>query len=330
MKVLVTGANGFIGSNLVECLLSQGAKVNCLIRRDSTEGYLKCLNVRKYEVDYTDVDTIMKCEGIEDVNHVFHLAGITKGVTRREFYEANVIPTKNLLEALKNRGVCLERFVLLSSLAAAGPAKSLHLAKTINDQPLPVEYYGESKLEAEKIVKGYSHLFPITIIRAPAVYGPRDRDFLYLFKQVQSGFCLFWGNRNNYISIIFVTDLIRGILKAANSNVAIGKTYFLCNDQPVRWGDLLDVISTITGWQNLLTINIPSFMVDILGRAGDIYSLLTGKRTLLNRQKINLGRQKYWICSNEQVKKDINFCPEFTLEEGLKITFNWYKQQGLL
>lgn len=247
MRALVTGANGFIGSNLVEGLLAQGATVNCLIRRDSTDGYLKGLNVRKYQVDYTDVETILKCKGIENVKYVFHLAGITKGVTKRDFLKANVMPTKNLLEALKTKGVCLERFILLSSQAASGPAKSLYSPKITADHSIPIEYYGESKLEAEKIVKGYSHLFPITIIRAPAVYGPRDKDFLYLFKQVNSGFSVFWGNRYNYISIIFVTDLIMGILKAANSNIAIGKTYFLCNDHPVRWQDIVNILAIIIG-----------------------------------------------------------------------------------
>ena len=330
MRALVTGANGFIGSNLVEGLLAQGATVSCLIRRDSTEGYLKGLDIRKYQVDYTDVETLLKCDGIENVEYVFHLAGITQGVTIRDFLRANVMPTKNLLEALKTKGVRLERFILLSSQAASGPAKSLNSPKTTEDYSIPIEYYGVSKLEAEKIVKGYSHLFPITIIRPPAVYGPRDKDFLNLYKQINSGLSIFWGNRYNYISIIFVTDLIMGILKAATNNIAIGKTYFLCDDHPVSWQDIVNILGSILGKRNRYAINIPSFVADMLGGIGDVYSLLTKKQSLLNRQKVKLSKPKFWVCSNEQARKEINFTPQFTIEEGLKITFEWYKQNSLI
>ena len=243
MKVLITGANGFIRSHLVEELIKKNAEVRCLVRKDSKGIYLNNLNIQRYAVNYSDISSLMKTDALENIDYFFHLAGITKGVTEKDFFEGNVLPTKNILEVLKIRNIQLKRFIFLSSQAAAGPAKSIEDFTEINDLPKPVEYYGASKLEAEKIVQKYSDIIPITIIRPCGVYGPRDVDFFNIFKQIHKGISLFYGNRNKYLSLIYVGDLIEGILKAAFSENSIGKTYFLCNDQPFRWQDINLTIS---------------------------------------------------------------------------------------
>ncbi len=327
MKVLITGANGFIGSHLAEALIKKNAEVRCLVRKDSKGSYLNNLSVQKYVINYLDISSLMETDALENIDYLFHLAGITKGVTKKDFFVGNVLPTQNILEVLKIKNVQLKRFIYLSSQAAAGPAKSIEYPTEIDDLPAPVEYYGISKLEAEKIVHKYSAVLPVTIIRPCGVYGPRDVDFLNIFKQIHKGISLFYGNRNKYLSLIYVGDLIEGILKAAFSENSVGKTYFLCNDQPFSWQDINLTISKLEK-KKIFVVNIPEFLINIVGIIGGAYSLITKKYSLINMQKIKLAKPKYWVCSNREAKKDFGFEANLPLGKGIKITYEWYKDNN--
>ena len=141
-----------------------------------------------------------------------------------------------------------------------------------------------------------------------------------------AGLQVFWGNKNNFFSIIFVKDLIDAILKAALNENSIGKTYYLCNDIPLTWEELSSTLFVIMEKRPIYTINLPSFMADISGYFGQLYSLITKKYELLNLQKVKLGKPKYWICSNQHAKEDFGFETRYSIEDGLRITFEWYKR----
>lgn len=326
MKILITGSNGFIGRNLIDKLAGYSAIIRCLNRHDKPRRDSDNFGIMNYTINYSRIETLLDCEAFDGVEYIFHLAGITKGITMKQFYAANVLPTKNLLETVKKRNIKLKRFVFLSSQAAGGPSESLNIPKNPDDPPLPVEYYGMSKLDAERLLKKYSDTIPITILRPSAVYGPGDRDFLDLFKQVNSGIQLYWGTKDNYFNLIFIDDLLNGILKATFSENTIGKSYFLCNDMPITWGGLSDILSDIIEKKPVLTLNLPPFIANIGGYIGLMYSLLTRRQLLVNPQKIKLSKQKYWVCSTRHAKEDFNFNPDFSLVDGLKITLGWYKR----
>jgi len=329
MIAVVTGANGFIGSHLVEELLTQGFRVRCLDNRKSVHSFIEDARVEYYTMDCSQLDVLSDAPILENVDYVFHLAGGTKHTNLEEFRRSNVLPTKNLLQCLKKKRIQLKRFLYMSSQAAAGPAHSFDQPITETRIPKPSGDYGKSKFEAEHIVQDFSTVIPYTILRPSSVFGPRDVDFLNIFRQVKIHLSVFPGYSNNYISIIYVTDLVKGILQAVRSPVAVGKIYFLSNDDPVRWKDIHRMIANVQD-KRVIEFHLSQKLVSAMGRFGDIYSKLTRKYSIINSQKIALSKPKYWICSSERAKQDFGFSTRVSLLDGLRMTHHWYRENGWL
>jgi nucleoside-diphosphate-sugar epimerase len=325
MNAIISGSNGFIGKHLVKQLLEKGFNVRCLDLQHSD----KIENVSYYNIDLTDKDALIKSNVLRDVDYVFHLAGVTKRTSLDEFRVGNVLPTDNLVRTLQMQNTKLKRFVFISSQAAAGPALSYSDPVTEDTPPRPVEAYGMSKLEAEYLVRFQSEKLPITIIRPCSVYGPGDVDFLPIFKQVRSHLSLYPGNKDKFVSIIFIEDLVSGIFKAAASNSTISKVYFLGSDKPVSWQEIYHTIAEIQV-KKVLELNLPQKLITVAGRLGDIYSKLRGKYTLINLQKIALSKPKYWICSSNAAQRDFGFKTRHTLKEGFLKTYQYILDNGIL
>ena len=328
MKAVITGSNGFIGSMLRNKLVAQGADVRCLVRRnpgtrEPGEGYTN------FGINYLDAESLASCGALDDATHLFHVAGVTKQLTLEGFRRGNVIPTENLIRALQRANPNLERFTLISSQAAAGPARDKNKPVRESDPPKPAEDYGRSKLEAEQLLTLQPLPFPYTIIRPAAVYGPRDVDFLALFKQLKSGFGLYPGNKHSFVSTIYVDDLVKGILDATSHAAASNKTYFLTKEIAVSWQQIYRIIAEI--WPSrLFEINMPIGIIAAVARLGDLYSRASGNITVLNSKKIDLARPRFWVCTSEQANDDFGFQPQMSLAPGLQETFNWYKASGWL
>ena len=320
---LVTGASGFIGGRLRERLLRLGVDVVALRRRRSpepTEG-------RSAVVEYDDVAGLTEVMAAEKPDFVFHVAGNTKGVTIQDFRRANVMPTANLLEALKRAKVTPKRFVHVSSLASYGP--------TSPDRPLreemprePVEHYGRSKLEAEEVVEKSG--LPYTIIRPGGVYGPGDIDYFEYFKQVERGLTVYFGNRQRWFSAVYVDDLIDGILNAAANEGATNKGYFICDGQPVTWQQFQSKLIELSGKPKVRELDLPEFLVPIAAVGGELLTTIDKKPRLFNRQKAKMGKQSAWICTHEAAKRDFGYSPAFDLKAGILQTFEWYRREGWL
>jgi len=320
MKILLTGSSGFIGKNLKKALRKQepfsDAEIVALKRKEP-------LSIDECLVDYSDVQSLVECEACTNVDYAFHIAGITKGVAFKNFYTANVVPTENLLCALKNKSPNMKRFVFASSHAAAGPSKNRHHYKNESEEENPVEYYGESKWMAEQVVKDYHAFLPCTILRPASVYGPWDSDFLNIFRMAKTRINIYAGNKKKYASIIYIEDLVDGMLKASLSDKTISKTYFMCNDEPVNWQELHETIFKAMD-EEPLSISIPFPFIKALSYLGDAYSHLSGKVSLLNVQKIKLSEPDFWIASNENAKNDFDYKSKVSLEEGVQLTYEHY------
>jgi nucleoside-diphosphate-sugar epimerase len=329
MIAVVTGSSGFIGSRLVEALLERGFTVRCLDTRPNHDVMAEKHRIETYTLDCTDLTVLSESSILDGADYVFHLAGITKALNLEEFRRLNVRPTENLLKLLAEKGQRLKRFLFMSSQAAAGPAPALDQPVTESDKTEPIEPYGQSKFEAETIVYEYRSTIPCTILRPSSIYGPRDVDFLQIFKQIRHHVSFYPGYRHNYISILYLNDLIDGILGAAQAQATEGRTYFLCADEPVTWQQIHNAIAQAMD-RRVVEFNVPQFFVDFACRMGDAIMKLTGRYTVVNTRKADLSKSPYWICSAERAKHDFGFKTRFSLLEGMRETYRWYTENGWL
>ena len=327
MIAVVTGSTGFIGSHLVDALLARGATVRALVRPETPAGR-RDPRVGHWEADLLDDRSVRESRVWEGATHVFHLAGVTKGRTLAHFRAGNVFPTANVLAALAARAGVPPRVVLVSSQAAAGPASAPDAPVRETDRPVPVENYGRSKLQAEQAVARYRDALPITIVRPSAVYGPRDRDFLKVFRQASRRVALHAVPRDHSLSIVHVADLVRALILAAEHPTAPGRLYFV-GDGAVTWRELYDEIARAAS-ASPVQLQVPLSAVRIAARAGDLFSTITGRVTSLNRNKAALARPRWWLCDSSRIREELGWRADVPLQDGVRDTYLWYVDSGWL
>jgi len=321
-KALVTGASGFIGRRLRDALAARGVEVVTLRRPGSPPGN----GVRAREADYDDLAALEAIVAEEKPDRIFHVAGVTKGRTLDDFRQGNVMPTENLLAAVRRRHPDLDRFVLVSSLACYGPSSPERPLREA-DPRRPVEHYGRSKMEAEQAVEAIGDALPWTIVRPSGVYGPGDVDYFELFKSAQRGVNAFFGNEHRWFSKIYVDDLIDAILAASESDATAGQGYFLCDGEPVTWGQFQEAVVEAVG-RRVATLRLPELLVKAAAVGGELATRIDGKPRLFNRQKAKMGEQEAWTCTHDAARDDFGFVPTIDLHEGVRRTHAWYREHG--
>jgi len=316
MRALLTGPTGFIGSHLVEELLNKGYKVTCLVRETSSLKWIEGLDVTLRTGDCRDRESLT--EAVRGVDYVFHVAGLTRAPREKDFFEVNAKGTENLLEAVAAKNPSIKRFIYLSSLAAAGPSTN---GKPVTEDtvPRPVSSYGKSKLEAEHLVMRHSDKIPVTIIRPPAVYGPRDRDFYLLYRILKKGIFPYWGMC--YYSLLYVEDLVRGTISAAESKEAEGGLFFLADEATYSNLDIARVISEAIG-SRPVRLPLPKGLMSVIAGIGKIFG---ENSSIINRDKIRELRHSRWVCDPAKARRDLGFSSQIPIDKGFKWTANWYK-----
>jgi nucleoside-diphosphate-sugar epimerase len=322
MIVVVTGSTGFIGRHLVDALLEHGAEVRALVRPE-TPRERRDPRVGHWEADLLDDRSVRESPIWQGATQVYHLAGVTKGRTLDQFRAGNVFPTANVLAALAGRGGRPPRVVLVSSQAAAGPASAAEVPVRESDAAAPIEAYGQSKLQAEQATQRYRNVLPITVVRPSSVYGPGDRDFLNVFRQERHRIALRAVPRDHALSLVHVRDLVRALLAAAEQTVAVGRTYFVADERPITWGELYDAIDEVMG-RSPFGVPVPSLVRDLAARGGDLVSAITGRATIVNRNKALLARPRWWVCDSSLARQELGWSSEIPLLDGLRETYNWY------
>jgi nucleoside-diphosphate-sugar epimerase len=325
-RALITGGNGFIGSHLIEYLVAKNVKVRCIDKSQGDFRWSEGIEVEVIRGDLNDGDILKNA--VSDVDVVFHLAGRTRGAMKEEFFQDNVQTTENILRAIIEFNPQLKRFVLISSQAVVGPSLD-GIPRNESSELNPISYYGESKLAAERIVQAYSSRLPMTIIRPPTVFGPRDMDVLEFFRYIKMGISPILGAREKTVSMIYVSDLVRGMCLAAEHPAAVGQTYFIASDQTVTWNEISDAISELME-KKVIRIYIPGCILTFIALITETVSKIRGKYSLLTLKKVQELVQSNWVVDGSKARHDLGFVAETTLKEGLEKAFAWYKEQGLI
>lgn len=317
-KVLITGVSGFIGSRMRDELLASGSDVVAIRRPGSPPAKAG----RSVEADYGSASELEQVMAAEKPDYVLHVAGVTKGSSYEDFQRGNVMPTRNLLGALRRHHPDIKRFVLVSSLASYGPSATTAPHRE-EDPPRPIEYYGQSKLEAERVVREESGDVPWTIVRPSGVYGPGDVDYFNLFKSAMRGWNAYFGNRDRCMSVIYVDDCVRGILEAARHESSISRGYFLTSNQPVTWERFQSEVVRVVD-RPVRTVDLPGQLVVVAALGGELATRIDKKPRLLNLQKAKMGAQQAWTCVGDAASRDFGFTAEVDLVEGIRRTHEWY------
>jgi nucleoside-diphosphate-sugar epimerase len=324
MKTLVTGATGFIGSHLAELLLQRGNTVRCLVRRSSDLQWVKKQEVELVFGDLFDEAALE--QAVDGVEYIYHSAGVTKSKTPEGYLLGNRTGTRNLLAAAARHATGLKRFVQISSQTATGPSPSS--TPISEDAPAhPITTYGRSKWEAEQECHAMTSRLPITIVRPPAVYGPRDRDVFEFFQTMAKGLQPMVGFHEKYVSLIHVADLVRGFVMAGESPVSAGRTYFITSAETYGWKEIGDITREVMGTR-AIRVRIPEAGVYVIAAFAELFALFSSKPALINFEKARDMVQDYWTCSGARAKADFGFEPQLGLREGIGGTVEWYRNKG--
>jgi len=322
LKVLITGATGFIGWHCASLLRDNGFSVSALLRPPSNETKLpEGINVVRG--DFSSVRSLMAA--VKGIYAVVHFAGVVRAVSLASYWKANVDSTENLCRACNEQGV--ERFIFISSLAAGGPSgRDKPRDESVADHPLT--HYGISKHEAESVVRRLIH--EPTVLRPCAVYGPRDRDIFHIFKLVsEKGLDIRLKGNSPLLSFIDSREVSKAVLFTLMSDVTKNKIYYISDGNIYEWDDFLTCVEKAVG-RNARRICIPMWMAAIYAILADGVSKITRKPPLINREKVLELRQEAWTCSPARFSNDTGFHPDGNLKKGVFATAEWYRENGWL
>ena len=325
-NVLVTGGTGLVGSHLVELLLQKGYSVTCLVRDAKQLRWLNGLNVKVLQGDCLDPGPLDAA--VQGASYVFHVAGLTKARRARDYYLVNHLGTRNILQACDRFDRGIQKFILISSLAAAGPSPN-GTAVTAADPANPVSDYGKSKKKAEEEALQYRNRFPVVILRPSAVYGPRDRDMYELFRWAARGLTIEISGGERFINPCYVKDLALATVQAAEQETESGSIFFVAEKQRYSWSSFRQTLLA-TGGVAALNIKIPYSAAYLIGVASELGGLFSGKPALTNRQKVLEASQRYWVCDTSETEKQLGFRSVYPLHQGLEITWKWYRDNNWL
>lgn len=324
MKAFVTGGTGFIGSHLVDALLKHDgySEIRCLVRNN--EKWLKGKNFVKVKGDLDNLAVLKKA--VKDVDVIFHLAGVVMAPAYPEFKHANVDAAENVIRIAQKQGI--KKIVVLSSLAAVGPSQGRPV--TEEDPMSPVSMYGKSKKQMEEMIhKIASDDSSITILRPPAVYGPREEQIYSFFKMVSKRICPIVGDGERpRISMVYVGDVVQGILKAAEQRKAGVHTYFITGKEVQTWNEIRETTAKVLGKKSIPIYIKPKFVKKIAGFIEKTASFF-GSYPVINREKADEMILE-WTCSSDKAEKELGYEPEYSLAEGISRTIHWYQMHHWL
>lgn len=319
---VVTGGNGFIGSHLVDFLLEKNFDVRCIVRKSSDLRWLENKNITIFDCGLFDKDGLRKA--FKGANYIFHIAGVVKAKNEEGYYKGNVEATKVLLEIAAEEKSSIKKFLIVSSQTVSGPS--------LNGKPVteemecnPITTYAKSKYKQEQLVLSYKDILPVTICRAPAIFGERDTEIFIYFQLFNRGLTTLIGFDKKVLSLLHVADLVEGLYLAAVSENSNSKIYFISSEKFYTWDEVGKITSKVLK-KKALKIRIPHFIVFLVAAIAQFFAIFSSKPATLNIEKAKDLTQHAWICDTSKAVRELGYHQKISIEEGIKRTCEWYKQ----
>lgn len=325
-SVFITGATGFVGSHLAAELAERGARVRALVRATSDVSRLSGLGAELVRGSLEDAEALAR--GVEDAEIVFHLAAVTHARTEADYVRANAAGTRALVEAVLGAKQRPRRLVYLSSLAAVGPALDGRPVGR-DDPPRPLTAYGRSKLEGERAcLAAATDGLETVALRAPAVYGPGDREMLRFFRLAARGLFPLPAGGERVVQLVHVTDLARALVAAGAAEAARG-VYHVAEPKAYTWTEVAAHMAKAVG-RGVRIVRIPRPAVMAAAALSEWAAKIGGGATMFNREKARELLAPGWLCETETLRRDTRFEARIAVPDGLAATAAWYREQGWL
>lgn len=327
MKILVTGGTGFTGKALVRRLIEEGHQVVAL---DYKEG-IKTQEIRDWGAEVvlgsvTDMDVVRRAvEGVEVVHHVA-AAFREMDVPESYYHEVNVGGTRNVLQASLDAGV--RKVIYCSTCGVHG---NVDHPPAGEDAPIqPADYYQRTKWEAEPIAREFNERgLPTTILRPAAIYGPGDPERFYLiFRRVVRGTFPMFGNGKTYYHPVYIDNLVDAFVLAMQDGKGDGEAYLIADEQYLEIEDLVRRVARALD----VDVKIPHYPVWPVVLVGHIVEKACkpfGINPPIFPRRVDWYRQNRAF-RIEKAKRDLGYQPRVGIDEGLRRTAEWYRQEKLL
>jgi nucleoside-diphosphate-sugar epimerase len=333
MNILITGASGFLGSNLLRKAAAENFNCFAGVRKGSNIGQFSDLRSLHFvNLPYHNKAKLVQLllnykEKHGKFDYIIHNAGLTKCKKKSDFDRVNFQFTKTFVEALIEADCVPEKFIYISSLGALGPGDEKTLKPIrATDTPHPNTLYGKSKRKAEEFLES-THTFPYLIVRPTGIYGPEDKEYNIYISTVHKGIEPYVGFKTQYISFIYIEDLVRVIFTLLTSSFQ-RKAYLVSDGKSYTQQGYARIVRNHFS-NTPIKIRVPLFVLKTLCYAFDFIGGLFGQVPVLNSDKYKILSARNWVCDISELKKDINFKPDYYLEDGVRQTIAWYLEKRL-
>jgi len=333
-SVLVTGASGFIGSFIVEEALRRGFGVWAGIRSSSSREYLQDRKIHFLELDFAHPNELRaQLSGHKGTyskfDYIIHCAGVTKCVDKSDFERVNYLQTKYFIDTLRELNMIPKQFIFISTLSVFGPIREkTYTPITEEDTPMPNTAYGLSKLKAEIYLQSIPG-FPYVIYRPTGVYGPREKDYFLMAKSIRQHTDFSVGFRRQDLTFVYVKDIVQAVFLGIEKQVSC-RTYFLADGKVYRSRAFSDLIRKELGNPFVIRLRCPLIILKVVSLLAEFWAVRSKKPSTLNSDKYNIMKQRNWQCDIGPAVRELGFAPQYNLEQGVRETIAWYKNEGWL
>jgi nucleoside-diphosphate-sugar epimerase len=328
MKILVTGASGFIGSFIVAEGVNRGYNVYAGIRATSSRKYLP-EGISTVVLSLGD-KALLKSEltALGRFDYIIHNAGVTKCNRKTDFDRVNYGYTRNFVEALIETDTVPQKFLFVSSMAAFGPGNPKTLEPVrLTDTPAPDTLYGISKLKAEEFIAAQKN-FPYIFLRPTGVYGPRERDYFVFLKTINNHLEPAMGLGTQHLTFVYVTDLVKAMYLSLQSPF-VRRAWFVSDGKEYNNRQYATIVKRhLHRWA--LYLPVPLFLVKSISYTLDAVCGWFGVSPTLNRDKYRIMRATNWKCEIEPLQRDLGFEAEYDLDKGIETCVDWYRKEKWL